>query len=574
MFITVQYPILDYRFFQSNPARTERPKWPEPSAKDIVRYFGPVMSSKTIAYGPWDSEQKYCNAHGVLNLCGKGNVHFFHLLHQSPYQSRVIFRRFQSDGRFLVKFDIGFNDHFEEEITKTATVIDKQQFYQHVTSYLLCPLKVKVGGKLSPYSPLIDAGRHLRNAYFWSTYNGVPKSFNPRDLNYQVENSEPQIIIHINSQALDLLAFAEQKVAMPELAAEGVQLFFDSMPYIQNGNKYETKLWIIASDDSKNNLPLLSKDFKNYSSPIRYLRKNLLKIHQEKNAVKKLLEVLSGNEYKDIDAAGKEKIFFYLHKKLLNLSKAHRNSQPQYNLVELAFKLTEVCHGTENLVDQLQGVNEYLAWMEKTTNVPEKQPIVDYLNRNKTLIDEFIRGGTVFISYNHADATIVNDLAQRLKDIGITVILDSQAMLAGTEIKSFITKSILSSQAIISIVSESSLLSGWVGVETINTLAYKEFFPNTKFIPCNIDNEFFDDNFVANSVTKIQNRIDEIDGIIAAQNKLGIDSLNFNEEKTRLHYLKSNLSNIVGHLKGGLCIDISPGNLEINFQKIVEAIKA
>ncbi|MCO6433018.1 toll/interleukin-1 receptor domain-containing protein, partial [Nitrosomonas nitrosa] len=189
-------------------------------------------------------------------------------------------------------------------------------------------------------------------------------------------------------------------------------------------------------------------------------------------------------------------------------------------------------------------------------------------------IDEFIRGGTVFISYNHADALIVNDLAQRLKETGITVILDSQAMLAGTEIKSFITKSILSSQAIISIVSASSLLSGWVGMETINTLAYKEFFPNTQFIPCNIDNEFFDDNFVANSVTKIQSRIDEIDGIIAVQNKQGIDSLNFNEEKTRLHYLKSNLSKIVGHLKGGLCIDISPGNLDINFPKIVEAIRA
>ncbi|PTQ92610.1 TIR domain-containing protein [Nitrosomonas nitrosa] len=573
MFITVQYPILDYRFFQSSPARTERPKWPEPSAKEVVRYFGPVMSRNAIVYGPWDSEQKYCDVHGVLNLCGMGESHFFHLLHQSPYQSRILFRRFQSDGRFSVKFDIGFNDRFEEEITKTADALDKEQFYRHISRYLLCPLRVKVGGKLSPYLPLIDAGKHLRNAYFWSTYNGAPKSFNPRDLNYQVEDCEPQIIIQIESHALNLKFFEEQKVEMPELAAEGVHLYFDYMPYQQNGSKYETKLWIITSDDSKNKLPVLSKDFKNYSSPIRYLRKNLLKIHQEKNAVKKLLEVLSGNDSRDIDATGKEKIFYYLHKKLLNLSKVHRNAQPQYKLVELAFKLTEACHGTESLIDQLQGVNEYLAWMEKT-NVPEKQPIVDYLNRNKTLIDEFIRGGTVFISYNHADALIVNDLARRLKETGITVILDSQAMLAGAEIKSFITKSILSSQAIISIVSASSLLSGWVGMETINTLAYKEFFPNTQFIPCNIDNEFFDDNFVANSVTKIQSRIDEIDGIIAVQNKQGIDSLNFNEEKTRLHYLKSNLSNIVGHLKGGLCIDISSGNLAINFPKIVEAIRA
>lgn len=573
MFITIQFPILDYRFFQSNPARTERPKWPEPSAKDIVRYFGPIMSRKAIVYGPWDSEQKYCNVHGVFNLCGMGRTHFFNLLHQSPYQSRIIFRRFQSDGRFLVKFDIGFNDCFEEEIKKSATVIDKQQFYEHVTRYLLCPLKVKVGSKLSAYLPLVDAGRHLRNAYFWSTYRGASKSFNPRELNYQVENSEPQIILHIDARALDLQAFAEQKVDMPELAAEGIQLFFDYMPYMQNGNKYETKLWIIASDDSNNKVPVLSKDFKNYSHAIRCLRKNLLKIHQEKNVVKKLLEVLSGNESRDIDAAGKEKIFYYLHKKLLNLSKAHRNSQPQYKLVELAFKLTEACHGTENLVDQLQGVNEYLAWMEET-NVPERQPIVDYLNRNKTLINDFISGGTVFISYNHADGVVANDLARKLKDIGVTVILDSQAMLAGADIETFITKSISSSQAVISIVSKSSLLSGWVGMETINTLAYKKFFPNAKFIPCNIDNEFFDDQFVAHAVMKIQNRISEIDSIIAEQNKLGIDSLNFNEEKTRLHYLKGHLSEIVGHLKGGLCIDISLGNFETNFPKIVEAIKA
>lgn len=568
MFLTIQFPILDHRFYKPNSIRIKIPDWSKPKSSDIVRYFGPVMEKKAVMYGPWDSDMQYCYARGVFNLCGTGDSHFYKLLHESTTASRVVFRRFQSDGRFFAKFDIGFDDQLEEELLATGAAFNKEKFYQHIINYLLCPVKIKVGGKLMPFTPLIDSGKHLRNAYFWSTHESKPKSFSPKELNFQVEDLEPEVIIHINSNKLDLTSLAAGKVEMPGLAEEKVQLFFDSVHYMHSGRRYEVKVWIIANDDV-NEKPM---DFEYYKSAIRVLRKNILKIHQEKNTVKRLLEILS-DAYTGIDEEGRKRIFYYLHKKLLNLAGASRNAQSQYKLVELAFKLTDTCYGAENLENQLQGVNEFINWMNKTENVPEKNVIVEYLNRNKKLISEFISGTTVFISYNHADEKIANALTKKLQEQNITVILDSQSMLAGTEIETFIFNSIKASGAIISIVSTSSLLSGWVGTETINTLTYKKFYPNTKFIPCNIDIEFFKDSFVVEGVKKIRKRIDEIDAIIDEQNKLKIDSRNFTDEKTRLHFLDANLSNIIGTLKGGLCIDITAANFEANFPKILDRIK-
>ena len=100
MFITIQFPLLDYRLLESNPNRTERPKWPTPKETEIARYFGRVFEKgDTGFFGPWDDEKRYCRAKGVINLCGKGENNFYKSLHESDCKSRIPFRRFQSDGR-------------------------------------------------------------------------------------------------------------------------------------------------------------------------------------------------------------------------------------------------------------------------------------------------------------------------------------------------------------------------------------------------------------------------------------------------------------------------------------------
>jgi TIR domain len=574
MFLTIQFPLLDYRLLQSNPNRTERPNWPTPKETEIARYFGRVFGKGDINYyGPWDDEKRYCRAKGVINLCGRGENSYYHSLHESDCRSRIQFRRFQSDGRFFAKYDIGFTDQFEETLKGSLTPDElRQSVYNHIEKYLLCPVRVKVGSKLMPFTPLIDTGKHLRNAFFWSTFSGK-RSFDAKELRYQVEDGEPQIIALLDAEMIDLKCFAEKKIEMPALSGAGIQLFFDHIQYQQGRDNYRAKVWIIASGNERHNNPATPQDFSKYNSTMKSLRKNLLRVHQEKIILNKLFELISTDKFITSSEEIKERLCRYLHKKILNLSNAYRNSQNQNPLVEIAFKLDDTSNGAENFNDQVEGLAYFLKWLEKQETVDDKKAIKEYLNRNKKSIDDFLKDITVFISYNHANGAIANQLAQKFVEEKIKVILDSQAMLAGTKIDDFITNSIKMSDATVSIVSRESLQSGWVGVETVNTFYYKKFFPDKKFIPCNIDTDFFGDDFLIDTVKKIDERINTIDEKIQEQTRLRVDSQNFNAERRRLFYLRDHLDAIIEELKAGLCTDITPPNFDNNVPKIIRAIR-
>ena len=157
MFITLQFPLFDYRFFKADPNKTERPKWPEPGSNDRVRYFGEILGRNKKYLGPWDDEMKYCNAGSVLNFCGLKDEHFFKSLYSDPYHARILFRRFQSDGRCMAKFEVGFNDQLRNRVAAQAAGQEVSPFnlFKHIERYLLCPVKIKIGSRLSAYLPLI-----------------------------------------------------------------------------------------------------------------------------------------------------------------------------------------------------------------------------------------------------------------------------------------------------------------------------------------------------------------------------------------------------------------------------------
>jgi hypothetical protein len=75
MFITIQFPLFDYRYMKADPRRTEKLNWSDAgrNGNNRVRYFGEIFDRKTPYLGPWDDEKKYCNARSVINLCGLGD---------------------------------------------------------------------------------------------------------------------------------------------------------------------------------------------------------------------------------------------------------------------------------------------------------------------------------------------------------------------------------------------------------------------------------------------------------------------------------------------------------------------
>lgn len=581
MFLTLQIPLFDYRFFESAPQRTERPKWPEPGPKERIRYFGEVVDRNTRYVGPWDDEKKYCNAATVINFCGTGANHFYKSFYSKPNNARILFRRFQSDGRCLSKFEIGINDHLENLLTGAAG--DNRdistRIADHLGKYLLCPVKIKIGSRLSDFVPLIEAGNNLKDAYYWATTVGK-KSFDPKDVKHRVENCEPLLLLQLQSDTIGSTELKAQQVDMPFTEHEGIKLFCRHIPYNVGRLRYQLKTWIIVTPSKKETAPVYAPDFRSYSQVLRYLRINLLRIHVETCMEKRLMETFSttNEAYQVKDPQVRDRLYFYLHKILLNLSNIQRNSQPQDKLVEAAFRLDEYYYGSTGIEDRIKMLGDYQDWLSKLPVSPKNEQVKVYVQQNQAALMEQQKARPeehiAFISYNHADEKKVKQLKDKLEASGITVILDSASMQAGTAIDDFITQSIRRADAIVSIVSKNSLTSGWVGVETINAMFIKKYFPEKKFIPCNIDSEFMEDDFDKYARSKISKRISFLKRKAIARAKKGERVNDFDDERKRLDDLEGALTDILKYLKSNLCIDIKGRNLAKNFHKVLEAINA
>jgi hypothetical protein len=125
----------------------------------------------------------------------------------------------------------------------------------------------------------------------------------------------------------------------------------------------------------------------------------------------------------------------------------------------------------------------------------------------------------------------------------------------------------------VSIVSNRSLLSAWVALESIEAF-YKENTSNSKkFIACYIDDDFFETDFRLNATKQIDAKIADIDNRIPEYIILKIDTNDLNSQKTRLYKLRNNLGDILARLKDSLCLDIRGDKFDDSIGKIVNAIK-
>lgn len=178
----------------------------------------------------------------------------------------------------------------------------------------------------------------------------------------------------------------------------------------------------------------------------------------------------------------------------------------------------------------------------------------------------------VFISYNHNNKQIVDRLRKKLSLANIEVIIDSEMMKPGEKISDFIEQSIAKSNITLSIISNDSLLSSWVGFETINTF-YQEKFRNKKFIACYTDDDFFDNRFRVTATLKIDEKINKLDSLILEYMSLKLDTTDLNDEKSRLFQLRNNLGDILQRLRNSLCLDIKENLFETNLKRLISAIK-
>lgn len=180
---------------------------------------------------------------------------------------------------------------------------------------------------------------------------------------------------------------------------------------------------------------------------------------------------------------------------------------------------------------------------------------------------------TVFLSYNHKDTAAATQVKDFLRSKNINVTIDSEAMQPGEDIASFINKCIRESDVTLSLVSTNSLLSAWVGIETMNTLV-GEKIAGKKFVSVVIDGAFYKNTFVDTAFETIEARMAELKTLMLArlEKDRGIEDLQ--SERTRNKNLLNDLPEIVANLKARLNIDITEPNFTAGMEKVAKAISS
>lgn len=178
----------------------------------------------------------------------------------------------------------------------------------------------------------------------------------------------------------------------------------------------------------------------------------------------------------------------------------------------------------------------------------------------------------VFISYNHNDSEIALNIRDAIEAEGIDVIIDQEDMLAGENISNFINESINNSTVTISLISNRSLKSAWVAMETVNSFYHKIFSKNKKFIGCYLDDDFFNKNFTINAIGDIDNQIKQNQELLVQYHEKMIDTRDLNNQNSRLLALRNNLDGIIGRLRDSLCLDIRDNRFDESISKILKVI--
>jgi len=153
------------------------------------------------------------------------------------------------------------------------------------------------------------------------------------------------------------------------------------------------------------------------------------------------------------------------------------------------------------------------------------------------------------------------------------VIIDQEDMRAGDDIKAFIEKSIRESTVTVSLVSNESLTSAWVAMETVDTFFQERYSRRKKFIACYLDDDFFQTGYTLKAIDEIDKQIKANQDLIPEYHKKMLDTRDLNSQNSRLLALRSNLDGIVGKLRDNLCLDVREATFEASMGQLVAAVE-
>ena len=149
--------------------------------------------------------------------------------------------------------------------------------------------------------------------------------------------------------------------------------------------------------------------------------------------------------------------------------------------------------------------------------------------------------------------------------------IDVEDMVVGQSIRDFILDEIKNNHSVLSLISENSLRSGWVGLES-DLAMYSQLLKDTGFIPVMIDTGVFDGNLFFEIVKDIDAKIEDLDSKIEQAKNLKIGYNQFESERSRLLEQRNNLPAVIDHFQNVLIADISGDNFDSGMESVLQAV--
>lgn len=343
-----------------------------------------------------------------------------------------------------------------------------------------------------------------------------------------------------------------------------LDLYFEENPYNQYSNIKQNILFKMGIGDTPNPMqvqgfqiflnsakikevvPIIEQNHK--PTPAKTTQTMAYGIEQEIKGIKKAIDLLL------------EKQEFLLEEYQTAAGKV------RFALKKDLEKIEEELKGYRQKIDKLKGENPSNSELKDLDDKAQKaqEEMKESLKEDKKT--------SVFISYNHKDKVLANKIKDFLKEKEMDVTIDSEAMKAGEDIKTFIEKCVRENDITLSLVSKNSLLSAWVAMESVLTFA-GEKIADKKFIAVYEDDSFFDITFTDDALDVAEERIKLISETIQKRLSKNRRIEDLQSDLSRYKELENNLPQIIGRLRNSLCIDISGSNFDNGMQKVCDDIK-
>lgn len=178
---------------------------------------------------------------------------------------------------------------------------------------------------------------------------------------------------------------------------------------------------------------------------------------------------------------------------------------------------------------------------------------------------------SIFLSYNHQDKTMALRIKEELEKYHIQVRMDDSDVKAGQSIEDFIAKQTRQNQAVMILLSKSSLKSSWVIYESMIAM-FDELLYKKLIIPVTLDAAFEDNSFSMEIVNHLDAQIMVNKDMVLQFESKHLNPEHIQQQINRLNDARNQVPKVLRKLQSAAVKSVAQGNMENTLKRIAEML--